>query len=289
MARSKATIYNSLVQAKNSFASVAGLTPANDNYQLLLNDLNTGSKVGFWRLLFSVITNAIFTLETNWDNFRSEILDIVNKGKIHSYLWYRDQLLKYQHGYQMQYINGSYKYATTDTAAQVINQVAVLNVEGVLRIKLAKENVNGDLEPLTSDELQGARDYVMKIKDAGTNAVVSSEFPDELKLDLLVYYDPAIMNGDGSLVSDAAVFPVVDAIKDYLSSLDFNGIYIPTTLVDFIQNAQGVINPVVRDSQVKVGTASYVSSGDFYATKAGYMIITNDESIANQITYVQHG
>ena len=59
--------------------------------------------------------------------------------------------------------------------------------------------------------------------DAGTIVEPKTGVADDLRLEIDIYYDAAILNGVGQRLDGQNLNPVKTAINQYLKNLDFNG------------------------------------------------------------------
>ncbi|KZS42315.1 hypothetical protein AWE51_02425 [Aquimarina aggregata] len=127
------------------------------------------------------------------------------------------------------------------------------NQVGIVTMKVAKR-INGLPKALTTQERTIFQAYMNQIKDAGTQIRVVSTTGDKIRIRLEVYVDPLIMYTDGDnegrLVKDLSRKPVEETIKNYIETLEFNGAFVPTFLIDQIQKQEGVRLPVLRTIKI---------------------------------------
>lgn len=260
MARTIAQIYDSIVAGVNSESDLPNATT---------------SMVGKWRLVAAIIASAIYVHEVLWDTFRTQVdlfAETIIPGTVR---WYHEQCLKFQYGDSLQYIDRKFQYATIDETKKIIKRVAVSEVGGQVRIKVSKE-VGGVPCPLTTDELTAFSTYFNKVKFAGTNIAIINYAPDQINLTLNVSYDALVLNPDGSLITDANVFPVNNAIDAYIKKIVYGGIFNKTKLTDEIQDASGVIDPVLTLAEGKANNASvFTTIVQNYTFVAGYAVINS--------------
>ena len=98
MARTISEIYDSMVSEKETMTELVKLQPAVDNHQSLLNDLTTSSKVALWRLLFWVVSVAIWIVESLFDTHKEEIEILLQNSIPGTAPWYRLSALEFQFG-----------------------------------------------------------------------------------------------------------------------------------------------------------------------------------------------
>lgn len=285
MAKSIQQYYDDLIAEKQTFNSLNGLTPVSDTNQQLLQDLSSNSKVAVWRLMIWIFAFGSWVIDSLFDRHKAEVNEIVANAIPGTAKWLRSEIFKFQYGDSLQWIDNKYQYAVIDPAKQIIKYCAVIEVGGQVRIKVAKDN-NGQPTPLTSAELTALTDYVNQIKFAGTNSAVTSNAADKLKLILKIYYDPQVLNPDGTLISDGATKPVENAVNNYLSNLPFNGTLYVNRLMDAIQSAEGVVEPYITTIEATYGNLPYQPVTESYQADAGYLVIDPSYPLSNNITYV---
>jgi hypothetical protein len=199
------------------------------------------------------------------------------------------------------------------------------NKVGVVFIKVA--TVKGDKISRIDvpNELFAFKEYIAKIKDAGNQVYITSDQGDILKLSLNVYIDPltiyinpkdieyyqqkSLSSGqddtntldsyefdplNGSLILDGDVYPVIDAVKDHLKNIEFNGAFVKTYLVDAIQKALGVKIPILtkvatsrakNPNEVNDPQPIDVTRIEYFIPQAGYFDIDTLQIEVNYIPY----
>ncbi len=285
MAKSIQQYYDELIAEKQSFSSLNGLTPVSETNQQLLQDLSSTSKVSVWRLMMWIFAFGSWVIDSLFDRHKAEVNEIVANAIPGTAKWLRAEIFKFQYGDSLQWIDNKYQYAVIDATKQIVKYCAVIEVGGQVRIKVAKDN-NGQPTPLTSAELTALTDYVNQIKFAGTNSAVTSNAADKLKLALKIYYDPQVLNPDGTLISDGTTKPVENAVNDYLNNLPFNGTLYVNRLTDTIQAAQGVEEPYITTIEATYGNLPYQPVTESYQADAGYIVIDPNYPLSNNITYI---
>jgi len=285
MAKSIQQYYDDLVAEKQNFSSLNGLTPVSDTNQQFLQDLSSNSKVSTWRLSLWIMAFGSWVMDTLFDRHKNEVNEIVANAIPGTAKWLRAEVFKFQYGDTLQWIDNKYQYAVIDPTKQIVKYCAVIEVGGQVRIKVAKDN-NGQPTPLTSAELTALKDYINAIKFAGMNSTVSSNVADKLKLILKIYYDPQLLNPDGTLIADGTTKPVEDAVNNYLNNLPFNGTLYVNRLMDAIQSAEGVEEPYITTIEATYGNLPYQPVTESYQADAGYIVIDPNYPLNANITYV---
>jgi hypothetical protein len=285
MARTINEIYDQMVAEKQTASSLNGLQPSTDNATNLLSDLSTSSKVAIWRLLFYVTAVAIWILEKLFDVFKEEVTEIANRAYTGTVLWYQQICFDFQYGDTLTWNGNNYEYAVIDPAKQIIKRAAVVDIGGQIVIKVAK--LSGTTPtPLTAGELTSFSVYMKNVKFAGTNMSIISRVADLLKISYDVVYDPLVLKPTGESIINTGVFPVEDAINNYISNLPFNGTLNLTKLTDEIQKAEGVVDPIINYAEAKYGTLSYVTIVNNYNANAGHMAIDAAFPLSSTINYI---
>lgn len=266
MARTITEIKQQIIDAKNADAN--------------LNALTSASQTAIWNLWAYIVAVAIYTMEVLWDTFRTDLEKLAAESIPGTIRWYYRQALNFQYGDTLTWDGNRFSYATPDTSRQIIKRVAITDVSGQVRIKVAKE-VAGIPVKLTSAELLAFQAYMAQIKFAGTNLSIISYDPDLLNIGLTIYFDPLLLATDGSLITDSAVFPVENAINNYLAAIEFGGVFNMNLLIDDTLKAVGAddLEPGTIEGKA-AGAASYTAITHEYEASAGYMTVN-----AFSITY----
>lgn len=287
MARTIQQIYDAMALEKSQLSELSALQPNIDTSQSLLTQLTTTSRVAHWRLMLWLVATAIWVHEKLWDTFRAEVDEVAKGSIIGTLRWYVAKARAYQHGYDLDIIDNVPGYAVDVPAARIVAQAAGRDTSGHVVLKVAKAP-SGVLQPLSAPELAGFVEYIDRIKMAGTVISILSAEPDLVRITATVYYNPLVLASNGSLLTDASVFPVEDAINAYLATLPFNGQMSITSLTDAMQAAEGVVNPQVVAVQAKYLTYAFAAVTQFYDSYAGYLVVDPDAPLATTITYVPY-
>lgn len=285
MARKLTDIYDALALEKSTQQQLTGLAPAVDSAQQLLGDLDSPSKVARWRLFLWVVATAIWAHEVLWDLFRAEVDAIVASAHIGTARWYVRKALEFQLGYALVNVDGVFQYPTIVPAAQIVKRAAIREAGGLIILKVAKE-VSGVVTPLDVAEMTSFTAYVNDIRMAGVMVNIVSDVPDLLHIGFDVYYDPLLLTPNGALITSPSTFPVEDAINAYISSLPFDGTLVLTHLVDAVQAAVGVVNPVLVAAEAHWGAFPLAPINVSYNSHAGHAAIDPAYPLSSTITYI---
>lgn len=287
MARTLNEIYDAIALEKSEQSALAALEPDIDTAQTLLNDLTTPSRVARWRLMLWVVAFGMWAHEKLWDAFRAEILAIAAGSIIGTLRWYVEKARAYQHGHALVIVDNVPGYAIDDPASRIVARAAGKEEGGYVLLKVAKED-SGELVPLSGPELAAFLEYIDEVKMAGVIVNVLTANPDLLWIQFTVYYDPLVMSANGSLILDPTVYPVEDAINAFIASLPFDGRLVLTSLVDAVQSATGVVNPVLGPVQAKYGAFPYAPVTVQYSSNAGHVKVDDAHPLDATITYLPH-
>ena len=260
-----------------------------EKYGLTAEDTFDGSfsAVSFESILFGIVAAAIYTLEAIFDAFRREIDTKIAGSVVASIPWYHKICLEYQHGDNL-VLNEStseYVYELIDDSKKLVKFAACRDRGGGVYILVAKEGADGYPEALSNDVLTAFREYVNRRKPAGVITDVYSYNPDDITLSIRVQYNPILLNSDGSLITDPSVFPVEDAVNNYLASILYGGTFNRNKLIDAVQSVEGVQDLILGEVSAKAsGAQSYsVVEGNNYTSVGGSFRSAN---LRNTISYV---
>ena len=271
-------IYDEIVQEKQNQALLSDLSPNPETSLSLLADLTSSSKVAIWRLWAYIIAVAIWTHEQLWEVFKSEVAAIAAAAPAGTMRWYAAQMLAFQYGYDLEYVNNKYQYSDIDTEAQIVKRCAVQErSDGVVLIKVAAHDNDGQPIVLTAPELSALDSYAGKIKFAGTKLAVVSLSADTVAIEYDIYYDPIIplttIQADLQIVIDA-----------FLVNLPFNAQFNITSFTDVIQGVQGIVDPIFVSASATPSGGSPQSFTQNYIPASGYFQF--DDTAVNMFNFI---
>lgn len=291
MARTVIEIKNSITDVfmeNTSIQSAYGLDPERSFAEQF-------SLASFENIIFDILSFVIWTLETLFDTHKSEVDEVISVLKPHTARWYRQKALAFQYGFDLiedtdVFDNGS---ASEETIAEskIIKYAAVTEAvsESRLIIKIATENTDEALAPITPAQNAAFVPYMEEIKDAGVKITVINYLPDILRLRIQIYYDPLVLNAQGvSIVTGKE--PVKEALQEFMKELPFNGELILASLIDKLQQTEGVKIPHLVTAQTKWINDDGTTYGDWEniavrkIPTSGYFAIENFDLI----TYIPY-
>ncbi len=272
MARSISEIQQSIIDAKNADATLAGL--------------DSTSSVSIWRLWTYIIAVAHWVLEHLFDMHKQEVNAMLAAQRAHTLQWYATKARQFQYGYALPPDADSYATINTDPSVMIVKNAAVVELPNLVRVKVAKQD-SGALAPLTITELASLNAYMQQIKDAGIRLQVTSGAPDNLRLSLRVYYDPLVLNSTGDRLDGTSDDVVFTAVNEYLSSLPFNGIFVLNNLIASILKVDGVVNVSIVNAGAQYALLPFEPIIDQHIPDSGYLLL--DEDYFNTFsTYTAH-
>jgi len=270
MARTINDIQQSILDKKSELTELSALEVLTNNEKASLSNLTSTSKVAVWRLFIYIIAVAIWVLESLFDIFKAEIEAKVKDNRPHTADWYKTKALAFQYGDAL--IDDD-EYAVIDTAKQIVKQVAIVEGDRKLVIKVATLQGNELIKLPDINQVNAFASYMDKVKDAGTLLEIINEDADKLKIVMDFHYNALLLKNDGTTI-DTNVNVVQKAINDYLQAIDFNGEFEINRMVDYLQRATGYQSVKLNFVGFKAGLATGFSPIDrIYKPLSGYMKI----------------
>ena len=238
----------------------------------------TTSEAGEWRLWRGVVVSVIFFVESLWDAFKAEVLVIVSNNRYGHGDWYRSQALFFQYGDALEESNGKIYYPVIDPEKRIVKRCAVTKSGGKMIIKVA-----GETAKLTTLQITAFNSYMEDIKPFCVDHQTVSIDPDEMRCEMIVYYD-------GKLGEEFVKNGVEVAITQYLSNVDFNGKFNINTFRDAVEKVDGVEIGGVDIQVIQIRQTGSVLVNVFYdyVPYSGWYkwLTTEAEDDASVITYI---
>ncbi len=341
MARTIAEIQQEILNQKEEVDQLSALEILTTNEkQTLEGKLTSTSKTAIWRLWVYIVATAIWMHEKivernallsrphtlSWyreqalnyiqgaplvwkDGYyqfdTSEIIGSVEEKKIIAHCAISERLFN-----DLFNENGTVIDDETQNTEALIKEF-YYNQVGIVTMKVAKrvdgKPVHLDSEDGVNGEKRAFIEYMNLIKDAGTQIRVISIAGDNIKIVIDVYVDPLIIYTEGQnagrMIRDLSRQPVEEAIKTYIETLEFNGAFVPTFLVDKVQQVPGVQLPILRKVLIsnhsvvidEVNNAVYNDSDNtpetaFFVPTAGYFDtdFDDDKNAGLEINYIAY-
>ncbi len=244
------------------------------------------SRVSIESIIFFVVASAIYVVEAIFDRYREDIDAKIAGAVLASLPWYHKIALEYQHGDDLSWneTTWSYGYSSISESKKLVRYAACRDMGGGVRILVSGADESGRPKRLSDDVLTAFKYYMNRRKPAGVIVDVYSLDPDILELSLSVQYNPLVLNADGSLVRDRSVFPVEQAVNEYLKNIIYGGTFNKTKLVDSLQAAEGVIDVVLMEAKATLPDGEVKEiTGNNYTAKGGSFEVAK---LKEGITYV---
>ena len=272
-------------------SNLNSLQPNVDSSQALLSDVTTTSKIARWRLWVWCVAVAAYALDSLFDLFKIELENISVRSRFGTLPWYVFTAKNFQYGDALVWVNNQYVYSPVDASHQIIACAAATESGNTVILKVAQfDGVN--VLKLTAPQLSAFTDYISdatKVKPAGVVINIISDDPDQLQLFVNVKYNRLVLDATGQLLSTPGVFPVNDAINQFIMYLSkpatFNGVLELVNLVDVIQAAIGVEAAYITGALARYGANPFAAFTERYQANAGYLEIDPGTPLSGSVTY----
>ena len=245
------------------------------------------SAVSLESIWFSIVAAAIYVLETFFDAFKEDVDAKIAEAVVASIPWYHKISLEFQYGDSLVFDEKTqgFVYPVIDESKQIVKFAACRDLGGQVYVLASKDNGSGSPAALSADELSAFDAYLRQRKPAGVLLQTASFSPDQVRVNVTVQYNPQILLPDGQLIAEPGVYPVEDAINNYLHGIVYGGSLNKTKLVDAIQGAAGVVDVVLGEVSVKTASESDYTpvAGNNYPSVGGSFVSNN---LRSSISYV---
>lgn len=236
-------------------------------------------------ILFYVFATGLWALESLFHRHSRDVATLIEAEKPHTLRWYAERALAYQHGCRLipdtdTYDNSHMRPADIE-AARIVRHAVATESQSVVYVKVATTDAEGGICALTQDQRKGLKAYLREVKDAGVAVTVRSEEGERLEIataprPLTVYYDASLLDGDGHDSSGAQ--PVVQAVKDCIAAIPFDGVFRTHSLIAAIASVPGV--KAVGTMQIRKWTGSgddFEPIDAYDKPYAGYYTIADED------------
>lgn len=206
-------------------------------------------------IIFYVFAVAVWALEKLFDLHRADVDARIEQLEPHTLRWYVSKAKAYMQGQKL--VTDCDCYDTEGmteqdiAAAKVVKYAVATESNTVVYIKVARE-VDGNPAALTAGQLEGLTSYMNEIKDAGVSVQLRNEPADQMRISLLIYYDPTLLiidaNGNGS---QNGKDPVRETTKQVIENLPFNGMFRKSDLMAALQALPCVEVADIKSVKVK--------------------------------------
>jgi hypothetical protein len=207
------------------------------------------SVVSIENILFYCCAFGIWLLENILDSHKQEVRADLDARLPHTALWYRNQVLSFEHD-----------------GDKPIKYCAVNEFDNKLQIKIAS-GVAGSRDVVNADAASALASWLQQYKDAGTKIVIVNENRDKIMVSVDVYYDALYLRpADGK---------VENAIREYVSNLDFDGILTYNNLNNAILAVEGVKLANITSCMVQYAEDTPVALGVQRLSTSGYWQVSS--------------
>ncbi|MCM1311187.1 MAG: hypothetical protein NC301_09250 [Bacteroides sp.] len=244
------------------------------------------SPVSVESLMFYVVASCVWLVEKMFDNHKEEVDARIEALRPHTLRWYVSKTLAYMKDKDLVMTNGVVSADHYDTtgmtdaeieAAQIVKYAVATEDNTHVTIKVATRGNNGQPKPLDEKDVAGLKYYLSQIKDAGVAVRVRNDPADDMRVELLVLYDPAVLTAEQVVEADGTVTApdangyskikltkggtdvIEKAVSDVISKLPFNGEYRNSDLMAVLQSIEGVRVADIVNVEVAVGGSGVYS------------------------------
>lgn len=187
-----------------------------------LSALNSTSATSFieqLKRLFALMAAKLFVLLTA---HQKTVAEIYQKNRYGTEAWYRQKVLEFQLGYNLEVIDGELKYAVVDESLRIVKSVKFIT-DSFNRILVVVSGKQYD--PVTKNKLPDAfvtsiQEYMDEIKLLSATITVQSHVSDRVFLRVGIKINPLLLNANGSRLTSASTFPVKDFLENLISTYD---------------------------------------------------------------------
>jgi hypothetical protein len=235
-------------------------------------------------VLFHSVAQVVQTLERLFDVHRAEVAAELLAKMPHTARWYREKVLRFQHPNRA-LIPDSDRYDNAGLSAddvarlEVVKYCAVGENSDELKIKVAKGEP-GKRTPLADGEASALSAYLAAIRDAGVRIALVNAPADALALKIDIYYSPLLLSPAAGIVEDA--------VRQYISNLEFNGALSATRLTDALQAIPGVELVNITSAKVwgntplgvqKIATSGYWKFSEENDLQVNYIVYSGEANL----------
>lgn len=241
-------------------------------------------------IMFYIVAVCAYGLEFLFDAHKTEVEAMEARMRVGSKEWWRQLAFNFQLGDNLVFNSSTntFEYSAIDETKKKIKYCDIRETGNGLVMLVSEADGSGEPIVLDSGTRTAFDTYIRKTKIAGVKLNWNSYNTDLLKIILTVKYNPLVISSNGSLISNSATFPAVDAIKAYLANIPYgSGLLNKSKLIDAIQAVEGVDDVYFNDQsnwlQVKtdyVGVYENVATQDLRAFSGSF------KSDVLNITYI---
>lgn len=248
------------------------------------------SPVSIENILFYVFAVALWTLEKLFDAHAEEVNDRIEQLEPHTLRWYVNKAKAFMFGYRLvtdtDYYDTTGMSETDIDAARVVKYAVATESNTVVYLKVAGEK-EGNPCLLTDSQFSALNSYINEIKDAGVSVQIRNEEADDMKMEIVVYYDPTLLSADGVSLIDGSK-PVEDAVRSTITSLPFDGVLRKSDLLAAVTAVSGVEVADITSLTVKPhSSSSWTPIIGYNRPYSGYYKINNLSVVYEQYSKIE--
>ena len=236
------------------------------------HDNLSASKVAEWRLWTYIVAVSLHAFEVILDLFRTEVETLTNSLTPGTDRWYAEMALRYQHGHELVFDENTclYYYAEDDPDSRIVKMATVDSSSGVVSVKVARFDEDGNTVQLDPEELLGLTGYMTQITFAGLRVDIVSTVPDLIRYNIEAFYDP--------IIPEVTVRAnVLQALADYRTDLLFDAKLYGQTLITAAMSVDGVVTASLRSIARKgLADEDFVAFDAVTVLSAGYYDYSDD-------------
>lgn len=258
------------------------------------------SPISVESVLFYAVASCIWILECLFDRHTTEVEDGIEALRPHTLRWYVSKTLAYMHNGKFMLADGVVVADYYDTAGmtegeiekkRIVKYAVATESNTQVFIKVAKANDSGRPMPLSTNELSGLEYYLSQIKDAGVAVKVLNEPADKMNVELIVLYDPSVLNAEYvsdedeaeelrrlriTNIGDTERDVVDEAVQSVIARLPFNGEYRNSDLMAAVQAIDGIeVADITKVEVCANGSEQYSEVVGYRRPYSGYYNLNN--------------
>lgn len=236
--------------------------------------------------IVNIVASEAAVVENQLEWHKQDVNQIVENQRIGKKGWIENIAKQFQFGDELPVDSDT--YAVIDTSKQIVKAAfAGEGVGGGVYLKVSNI-VNNEYIPLTTEQLDAFKAYMKRVKPAtGISYTITSEAADQLGVFLDIYYDPLVLKANGESILNNNK-PVIDAIKTYLSGIDYNGEFVTMSMCNAIEAAAGVKIVEPKQTSYKHAGYDFVVINAKYTPVAGYIKLDEEDTAHVTINYIPY-
>jgi hypothetical protein len=287
-----------------SINTIVSLLDAEQANQTALSGLNSPSNSAIYTLWKYIVATQMYLQETLWDIFKADLETQIDSAPVGSEQWLQKKVFEFQYSSTNPQVTALVDdvptYPVVDETLRIISRCSIKTTAlNTVEIKVAKS------EPpvvLSNTELSAFDSYVTSTGDstiagagvgigaAGIYYSINSFTSDKLWIDADITY----LGQYSSVIKEN----VETSINNYLANIPFDGNFKVLSLVDAIQQVEGVTDILINNLALRADDTAFSSRTyliqnnayifTVYPLYAGYVVeeTTSSQAFTDTITYI---